>query len=149
MFPEDDETTILDTPVIEEDPNFYKVPKYDFEQNKTVIENGRIVYISGAEAVKQWIIKFYNIFKNKVPVYVGTNFGTNFNEIFGQKYLNNGYEESEFERCSKEGLLLCPAIESITYFNMTAVSGVLEGTVEAMLKDGSNVKVEIENGAII
>ncbi len=149
MFPQDDDSLNIDVSLLEEDSDFYKIPKFDFDNNKTVIENGRIVYISGLEAVKQWIIKFYKIFKNKVEVYKGTDFGTNFDEIFGQKYLNNGYEESEFERCSTEGLLLCPAIETITYFNMSAKDGVLNGEIEVKLKDDSKVKLEVENGDFI
>jgi len=146
MFPKTDEITEIQEQLNKEtDRNFYKIPKYDFKNCKTVLENGQIVYIEGYEAVKQWIEKFCRIFTNRVEVYKNTGFGTNANELFGKKYLANGYEESEFERQLKEGLSLCPAIKEINDFNMTKNDKVLEVEFTAVMYDGTNVKVELND----
>lgn len=146
MFPITDEILNAQDKLNKEiDHNFYKIPKFDFKNLKTVIENGQIVYVEGIDAVKQWIEKFIRTFVNKVEVYKNTNFGTNANELFGNKYLNNGFEEAEFERLLKEGLPLCPAIKQIINFNMTKNENVLDVKLVAILYDGSNVKVELND----
>jgi len=146
MFPKTDEISEIQEQLNKEtDRNFYKIPKYDFKNCKTVLENGQITYVEGYEAVKQWIEKFCRIFTNRVEVYKNTGFGTNANELFEKKYLNNGYEESEFERQLKEGLPLCPAIKEINDFNMTKKDTVLEAEFTAVMYDGTNVKVELND----
>ena len=146
MFPVTEEIEAVQQELEKEtDRNFYKIPKYDFENCKTVLENGQIVYVEGYEAVKQWIEKFCRIFTNKVEVYKNTGFGTNANELFGNKYLSNGYEESEFERQIKEGMTLCPAIRQILNFNMSKIDTVLDVEFLAVMYDGTNVKVELND----
>lgn len=146
MFPKTNEIKELEEKLNTEiDRNFYKIPKYDFVNCKTVLKNGQIIYIESYDAVKQWIEKFCRIFTNKVEVYKNTGFGTNANELFGKKYLANGYEESEFERQLKEGLLLCPAIKQILNFNMTKVDTVLNVDFLAVCYDDTNVKVELND----
>lgn len=146
MFPVTEQISITEKTLNTEiDRNFYKIPKYDFENCKTVLKNGQIVYIEGYEAVRQWIEKFCRIFTNKVEVYKNTEFGTNANELFGKKYLNNGYEEAEYERQLKEGLILCPAIRQIENFNMTKKGNILDVEFWAVLYDNTNVKVELDD----
>ena len=127
------------------DRNFYKVPKYDFKNCRTIMKNGNIVLIDGVEAVMQWVEKFLRTYVNRFEVYKNTGFGTNARELFGKKYLDNGYEESELERQVREGLLLCPAIVSINNFNMQKEEKTLSVEVEILLADGTNVKAKFDD----
>lgn len=127
------------------DRNFYKVPKYDFKNCRTIMKNGNIVLIDGVEAVMQWVEKFLRTSVNRFEVYTNTGFGTNARELFGKKYLDNGYEESELERQVREGLLLCPAIVSINNFNMQKEEKTLSVEVEILLADGTNVKAKFDD----
>lgn len=127
------------------DRNFYKVAKYDFKNCRTIMKNGNIVLIDGVEAVMQWIKKFLRTSVNRFEVYKNTGFGTNARELFGKKYLDNGYEESELERQVREGLLLCPAIVSINNFNMLKEDKTLSVEVEILLADGTNVKAKFDD----
>ena len=127
------------------DRNFYKVPKYDFKNCRTIMKNGNIVLIDGVEAVMQWFEKFLRTSVDRFEVYKNTGFGTNARELFGKKYLDNGYEESELERQVREGLLLCPAIVSINNFNMQKEDKTLSVEVEILLADGTNVKAKFDD----
>lgn len=102
-------------------------------------------FVSGIKAVKQWIVKFVYTTIDRVEIYKNTGFGTNAQILFGSKYLGNGYEEAEFERQIKEGLPLCPAIERVTDFNMTKNDTTLNVEFTAVLKDGSNVRIELND----
>ncbi len=146
MFPVTDEILKAEEKLKTEiDRNFYKVPKYDFKNCRTVMKNGNIVLIDGVEAVMQWVEKFLRTSVNRFEVYKNTGFGTNARELFGKKYLDNGYEESELERQVREGLLLCPAIVSINNFNMLKEDKTLSVEVEILLADGTNVKAKIDD----
>ena len=146
MFPITDEILKAEEKIKSEvDRNFYKIPKYDFKNCKTVIKNGNVVMIDSIEAVKQWIEKFLRTSVNRFEVYKNTGFGTNARELFGKKYLDNGYEEAELERFIREGLLLCPAVNSINNFNMTKNEKTLAIEVEVQLADNTNVKVNIDD----
>lgn len=146
MFPVTEEILKAEEKIKTEiDRNFYKVAKYDFKNCRTIIKNGNIVLIDGVEAVIQWIEKFLRTSVNRFEVYKNTGFGTNARELFGKKYLDNGYEESELERQVREGLLLCPAIVSINNFNMQKEDKTLSVEVEILLADGTNVKAKFDD----
>ena len=110
------------------DLNYTRV--MDFSKKVLLMTNGSPKITNDIEAIRQWIILFITTPKNTYKIYEGTDFGTSIRKLFGHKTLNNGFEESEVEREVREGLPLCPAISSVTSFNMT--------------KEGKTVKIEVE-----
>lgn len=144
MFPtiieeSQNETLSLREKVISTSTELGLTPSFSYEDKNIMLENGSPKMIMDVEAVEQWIVLFVTTPKDKYKIYEGTSFGTSIRKLFGRKTLNNGYEEAEVEREIREGLPLCPAINSVTSFNME--------------KSGKFVKlyiqVELYNGALI
>lgn len=123
-----------------------ETPFFDFDGMKIFVKNGTPEYAKKIEAIKQWIIIFVTTPKDTYSIYEGTSFGTSYRKLFGQKrLLKNGYAEAELERELREGLLLCPAINQMTSFDINKSGRVLDLYVQVELKNGDLIDVSVED----
>ena len=135
--------------VISTSTEIAKTPNIDYSKKALVFINGSPKMISDIEAIRQWIVLFITTPKNVYKIYEGTNFGTSIRKLFGQKRLNNGYEEAEVEREIRDGLPLCPAINRVTSFNMEKVGKIVKIYVQVELFDGSLVDETVDVSYLI
>lgn len=124
-------------------------PKVDYKDTKVIIENGSPRLINEIEAIRQWIIHFVDTGKDTMEIYKGTGFGCRLRQLFGHKKVGYGFEESELERDFTEGLTLCPAISSLTYFNISKVGKTLKIKLQVELYNAELIDVTIEKTEII
>lgn len=125
-------------------------PEVDFENTPKVnIKNGSPQMIDKILAIRQWITKFCMTEKDVYPIYLGTEFGTRFKQLYGRKRIGYGYEEAEIERDFKEGLPLCPAISEVTSFEISKTGKVLNIKLQVELFDGEQIDIDIEKAYII
>lgn len=146
MFPNYDDSSILQ--VVEKEVTLQSdVVKnsfsFDFDKNKFVLFDGKIIENSDIEATKQWIITFLKTMINGALIYEGKQFGTSIKKLRGSKRINNGYLESEIEREIKEGFLLCPSIERVSSFNLAKDGSVIVITVGVVLKTGERLEESV------
>ena len=116
-----------------------KTPAYNYEKSQIVITNGGPKLVTDIEAIQQWIILFVLTPKDVYSIYKGTNFGTSYRKLLGQKTVNTGFEESELEREIIEGLPLNPAIKEVTNVEMSKNGKYLS----------LNIQVELYNGELL
>ncbi len=77
MFPVTEEILKAEEKIKTEiDRNFYKVPKYDFKNSRTVMKNGNIEFIKDYRNIRNWFIKFLFTPIDAIPIYEGTGFGS-------------------------------------------------------------------------
>ena len=139
MFPEND-FSIITSDINTANPEIKTSFDFDFFNKNFRVIDGNIKEINTIEAVKQWIRLFLMTDINKVPVYQNQKMGTSIKKIIGYKSINNGFVESELQREIEEGLLLNPAIDKITYFNMSKHNDTATITLNVMLKDGQIIE---------
>lgn len=142
MFPTDN-NNFIDTAASEifsPDPVIKNNLKFNFSEKKFVVSDGRVLQVADIPAIKQWIEKFIRTSLDQVPIYQGQKFGTTLKNIIGYKSLNNGFVESEVERELIEGFLLNPAIEKVTYVDISKENDVLVIATGVQLKDGTNLE---------
>lgn len=114
-----------------------KTPSIDFEKSKIIMANGGPKLVTDIEAIQQWIILFVTTPRDVYEIYKGTNFGTSYRKLLGEKFINNGYAESELEREIIEGLPLNPAIEEVRSVEISKEGKYLSLLIQVELYDGS------------
>lgn len=116
----------------------------DFESYSVDMANGNPKMITDLEAIRQWIVLFCITPRDTLAIYQGTDFGTSWRKLLGEKFINNGYAISELEREITEGLPLNPAIESVESVEITKNGRFLNIVVAVELYNGELVKFELE-----
>lgn len=149
LFPEDNTDTVVQEAVKQEitaenNKEIKTSLLFDFEKQRFVVTDGKVSEIMSIEAVKQWITLFIKTMVNGAEIYEGTKFGTSFRKLKGYKAVGNGFIEAELEREVREGLILCPAIEKVTYFNLEKQDELLIMYVDAKLFNGTVIKTTTE-----
>lgn len=91
-----------------------KVFKFDFDNNKHVIEDGKLVEVSQIEAVKQFVSWTLKTIIKKFEIYDET-YGMEYSFI-GNKNLPLGFINSELQRQIKEQLIAHQLINDIEAF---------------------------------
>ncbi|MCD7779753.1 MAG: DUF2634 domain-containing protein [Candidatus Gastranaerophilales bacterium] len=119
-------------------------PEIDFNTPEVVLVNGNPNLINKYEAIRQWITKFAMTGVDTYEIYEGTGYGNRMKSLYGRKKIGYGYEEAELERDYKEGLLLCPAISQVSYFNLTKNGKIMNINIQVELYDGETLDVSIE-----
>lgn len=80
-----------------------KEPLYDFILKKIVLRDGRVVYSTYAEKIKQWVELILRTELDKFQVYKGTNFGfSRLYEYRGHNLFTSTFGVSELKREIKE-----------------------------------------------
>ena len=124
-------------------------PEVDFDKPEVIIVNGNPKMINEIEAIRQWILKFSITPKDTYEIYEGTGFGNRIKSLFGKKRVGYGYEEAELERDYREGMLLNPAINQVTYFNLKKQGRNLDIFLSLELYNSEILDVSIEKAYVI
>lgn len=88
--------------------------KFDFDNNKYVIQDGKLVEISQVEAVKQFVSWTLKTIVKKFEIY-DESYGMEYSFI-GNKSLPLGFINSELQRQIKEQLTAHPLVNDIEDF---------------------------------
>lgn len=149
FFPEDNTDEITQIVIAQEadsenNKNIKNSLLFDFEKQKFVVADGKIQEVMSIEAIKQWITLFIKTMVNGAEIYEGTKFGNSFRKLKGYKVVGNGFIEAEIEREVREGLLLCPALEKVTYFNLEKQDELLVMYIDVKLFGGEYITNIIE-----
>lgn len=97
-----------------------RVYKFDFESNKFVIKDGKIVELTNdIEKIEQWIHLILLTYKDKFDVYKDTNFYCNINDYIGKKSIGKkGYWQSELMNEIRNSLTKHRYIKSVDEFEI-------------------------------
>lgn len=107
---------------LEEIP-LYKEIAWDFEKDKMITKNGKLVIVEGNDAIKIWIYKTIKTERYKYLIYTW-DYGCEINNLIG-KGLPNALIKSEVARYIEEALLINPYITSIDDFELDFSDGIL------------------------
>jgi DNA repair exonuclease SbcCD ATPase subunit len=122
-----------------------RVFKFDFDNNKFVVKDGKLVEIDNdIEKIEQWISGILRTYKNKYGIYKGTEFYCNIEDIIGKKL--NGYYLAEMKREIEEALLKHRYIKSVDNFSVTQAGRKWNIQYTITLIDGTNIA---SNGVVI
>lgn len=126
MFPQFEVTTqdVESIESAESTRDIGKVFQFDFDNNKYVVENGKLVQISKIEAVKQFIRWTLKTQIRKFKIY-DADYGIDRDTFIGQKTLPTGFINSELKRQIDEQLVKHPYITRIENFSHTRASNNL------------------------
>jgi DNA repair exonuclease SbcCD ATPase subunit len=95
-----------------------RVFKFDFNNNKFVVKDGKLVEIDNdIEKVEQWISLISRTYKDKYDVYKDTEFYCNIEDMIGKKL--NGYYLAEIKREIEQALLKHRYIKNVDNFSIT------------------------------
>jgi phage baseplate assembly protein W len=76
---------------------------FDFDKNEFVFKDGKMVEITGLQALKQWINLCLRTFIKKYEVYKDTDFGCKIEDLLGSRL--NAYNYAEMQREIREALI--------------------------------------------
>lgn len=147
MFPENtlrEEIENYSATLGEQNRQLGVTPAFNYEKSEIILANSTPKLVTDIEAIKQWIILFVTTPRDVYKIYEGTDFGTSYKKLYGEKFINNGYAESELEREITEGLLLNPAINSVESVEITKKGKKLNVKVSVQLWDGDLLETLIE-----
>ena len=148
MFPEDniDETLETLAETINTSENVLKSFEFNFDTKEFVIKDGSPVLIEQLQATKQWIQKFFATDLGTLEIYDGYTFGTSYKKLIGSKNINNALVESEIERETRTGLLLCPSIKKVISYESEKQGTKLAIRVVIALNSGASAECRAELG---
>lgn len=118
MFPNDvdldiEVNTIDETQDTAEDGTIGRSIKFDYDKNKFVLDEGKLVEPSKIDSIKQWIELYIRTEINKYAIYT-EGFGIDTRGLLGYR-LPRGYQVAEIMRRINEGILTkCPDIKSVS-----------------------------------
>jgi len=102
-----------------------KAYKFDFQNNEFVFEGKDAVVLTGYEALKQWIEKCIRTQLNRYPMYNGTGYGANIEDLtIGHSY-GVDFVESELRREIENALLVHEDINSVSNLSVTRAGDIL------------------------
>lgn len=148
MFPEDDIDETLKTlaETLDASENVLKSFEFNFDTKEFEIADGSPVLIEQYQATKQWMQKFFSTDLGTLEIYDGYSFGTSYKKLIGSKSISNAVVESEIERETRTGLLLCPSIKKIVSYESEKVGTNLAIRVVVALHDGASAECRAELG---
>lgn len=142
MFP----TTEVNIVTTDETTKKGKSFLFDFEKGDFVIKNGKLVEVSGNDAIKVWIEKIIRTEKFKFKIYARDDrdeYGITIQDlIVGHEYPIE-YVEAEIKREVTEAILKNPNIESLSDWNIEKDNPILNISFKVNLIDGSTLESEV------
>lgn len=127
--------------------SLYRCFLYDFEKCDFVFSDGKIVEVTGKEALKVWIEKIIRTEKFKFKVYLKENkdeYGiTIMNLLTGKKYPT-GFLESELKREIKNALIKSPYIKDVYDFSINSYKYKAHIYFKVLLSDNSSIEQEVK-----
>lgn len=113
---------------------------FDYAAKRFSIVDGSPVRITGTDAIKQWIELFVRTIPKRYAMY-SDHFGVDVTQLIGKKAVPSGAVLSEIKREVEEGILLCPAIQSVYGFNLSGNNVTF--TVTQIDGEESEVSIEL------
>ena len=121
-----------------------KVFAWDYNTNKYVLRDGRLVEADNRQAVKQWIHLLLRTQQDKYKIYQGTFFGLPLDPLMGNKntplLIVQAQLEEEIKEKAKEHIL----ISHITNFKVRKDNSTLNISFYVHMKDGAVEEVNID-----
>jgi hypothetical protein len=115
---------------------------WDFEIGDFAKKDGRLVKVTGNDALKIWIQKVIRTELDRFEIYTGTNYGIHFEELVGNVYPY-AFVESELKREIIEALKAHPKINGISYFTFEKDGSLLNLSFKVELSDSSSISQEV------
>ena len=117
MFPADVQTYLMDEDTaIQENEAFAfngKAFLYDYKKGEFVLEDGKMVAVTGIKAVEAWIEKLIRTEKFRFNVYENVDYAVTIEELIGSIWPR-GFVEAEIKREITEAALSNTYIEALT-----------------------------------
>ena len=118
-----------------------KAYKFDFQKGEFVFENKDAVVLTGYDALKQWIEKCIRTQLNRYPMYKGTGYGANIEDLtIGHSY-GFDFAESELRREIETVMLKHEDIYKMESFKAIKNGDVLKIEFTLTTKYGSVTEV--------
>jgi hypothetical protein len=136
MFPVIDETNVITEEESKKARHTGKSFLYDFEKGEFVLQNGKLVEVTGVEALKVWIAKIIRTEKFRFRIYENEQYGVSVEDLLSSS-LQRPFIESEIKREVLTALLTHSEIQNIDgwYFEYNGGRTSIYFTVE--LIDGA------------
>lgn len=100
---------------------------FNFQTGQLVLQNGKMVEVSGLDALKIWIEKTLRTARDRFVVYKDTDYGTSIESLIGLNYQFNNFIQEEIQRQTTEALEQHEEINSIADWQF--------------VRDGSNMTI--------
>lgn len=135
-FSEDDETS--------SSRSMGEVFLFDFESQQYVLQDGRPVQATYAQAIQQWVAMLLMTELDKYRVYDETQFGISLAQFIGRKDIPIATIISEVSRQISEKVLLHPEITGASDFTMSRADGVAVIVFRVSTNQGITIDIEKE-----
>lgn len=122
---------------------------FDFKKNDFVMENGRIVTVTGRRAIECWLEKLIRTEKFYFKVYENDDeddvieYAVNIMSLLGGVYPP-GYVEAELEREIREAAVRNPYIDDLVAWNFEREGSRLVINFTALINDGGSFEMEVD-----
>ncbi|MFD3271527.1 DUF2634 domain-containing protein [Paenibacillus dendritiformis] len=87
---------------------------WDFSTGDFVLNDGKLIELSGIDYLKVWIQKILRTVKNSL-IYAGTEYGSEHHSLIGRNF-HPEFSRSEYERMIREALIQNDAITQVDGF---------------------------------
>lgn len=127
-------------------PQMGKSFLFDFKTGDFVLKDGRLVEISGIEAVKVWIQKILKTEKYRYKVYEREDkneYGIVLEDLIVGNNFPQSFVESELKREITGALTKHPMIKSLTDWKIEKKNPLLNISFKVNLLDGNNFTQEV------
>lgn len=114
MIPQGGNTTFSKA----EDTNDINTYLFDYDQGDFVRQDGKLVELTGEEAIKSWIEKVLRTSKTESRIYKGETYGTTYRDLIMGSSFPKDFIDSEVKRDITEALLEHPAIQDVDNFEL-------------------------------
>ena len=118
-----------------------KAYKFDFQKGEFVFENKDAVVLTGYDALKQWIEKCIRTQLNRYPIYQGTGYGANIEDLVIGKSYGFDFAESELRREIETAMLKHEDIYKMESFKAIKNGDVLNVEFTLTTKYGAITEV--------
>lgn len=118
-----------------------KAFKFDFQKGEFVFENKDAVVLTGYDALKQWIEKCIRTQLNRYPMYKGTGYGANIEDLVIGKGYGFDFAESELRREIETAMLKHDDIYKMESFKAIKNGDVLNVEFTLTTKYGAITEV--------
>ena len=147
MFPTLDLDNVIEKMEQEERQIQGKTFLYDFEKGDFVVKDGRLVEVSGKEAIKVWIEKILKTEKFKFEIYKEDEgideYGTTIKDLIQGRKLPQFFLQSELRREIEEALQKHVEIDRVENFRTEQNFATLKIYFTVVLKNGETFSQEV------
>lgn len=119
---------------------------FDFKTGDFVLKDGRLVEVTGVEAVKVWIEKILRTEKYRYKAYEREDkneYGVVLEDLIVGNNYPHSFVEAELRREISQALLKHPMIQSLSNWNIEKNNPTLNISFKVNLTDGSDFTQEV------